>query len=105
MPTPPRTECLRCGCCCFASEPGYIGVHAVDLERMGPQARELTSVVGVAGEHRAMRFEAGRCAALRHDPNARCCACAIHAERPDACRWLTPGSGFWRARRGRTMGR
>jgi hypothetical protein len=88
-----RSECARCGCCCFSAEPGYIRLYAVDLERLGERVPELTAAWG---EGRAMRFEAGRCVALRYDEAAGCFSCAIHAERPDACRWLTPGSGTCR---------
>jgi Fe-S-cluster containining protein len=38
-----------------------------------------------------MRFEGGRCAALRSEDGRH--TCAIYAVRPDACRWLERGSG------------
>jgi len=86
---PARPECARCGCCCFSAEPGYIRLYAVDLERLGGRTAELTVPWD---DGRAMRFEDGRCVALRSDGQPGRFACAIHAERPDACRWLTPGS-------------
>jgi Fe-S-cluster containining protein len=90
---PARAECARCGCCCFSAEPGYIRLYAVDLDRLGGRTAELTVPWG---EQCAMRFEAGRCVALRSDGPAGRFSCAIHAERPDACRWLTPGSSACR---------
>jgi uncharacterized protein len=90
------TPCARCGCCCWSSEPGYIPVFGVDLARLGERVAELTEVV--AGQ-RAMRFVDGRCTALRPDDSGRAAPCTIHAARPDACRWLEPGSSSCRAAR------
>lgn len=88
----PPEDCTVCGACCFSAEPGYIRVFAADAERMDDAARALTEpfVVG-GGEARAMRFVAGRCAALRRQGERW--LCAIYPMRPDACRWLERGSG------------
>ena len=91
-----RTPCARCGGCCWSREPGYIPLFGVDLARLGERAGELTEVV--AGQH-GMRFVGGRCIALRQEGATRIFACAIHAARPDACRWLEPGSSNCRAAR------
>ena len=93
MPKP--AACARCGCCCISAEPGYIRLYGVDLARLGDRVSELTVPWGPSADARAMRFEAERCVALRHDGAGRF-SCAIHTDRPDACRWLTPGSSVCR---------
>ena len=54
---------------------------------MSEAARVLTVTTDDA---RFMRFESGRCVALQ--ARGEQIACSIYDMRPDACRWLVPGS-------------
>ena len=82
-------DCVTCGACCFSSEPGYIELFSIDRARMDERALSLTE----CHEDRCfMRFRQGRCVALAVEPSGRF-PCAIYPMRPDACRWLEPGSG------------
>jgi hypothetical protein len=62
----------------------------VDEARLDARALPLTTVVD---GRRFMRFQppSGACAALVEDGNRL--LCSIYDQRPDACRWLVPGSG------------
>lgn len=82
-------HCIDCGCCCFSSDPEYIRVFGIDLERMDARARAFT--VDCNGRV-AMRMAGGRCSALTIDPVARTYVCAVYEARPDVCRWLARAS-------------
>jgi Fe-S-cluster containining protein len=84
-------ECTSCGCCCFSTAPEYIRVFEVDEARMG--GAELAFTEEVEGK-RVMRFRDGRCGALEVRDGRY--LCSIYEMRPDACRWLEPGSGACR---------
>ena len=86
----PPADCRPCGRCCFDERAAYIPVFGVDLDRMGDRARSL---VVEGRDHRSMRFDEGRCAALVIDPARRTFSCGIYDERPDVCRALARGSG------------
>ncbi len=79
-------DCLACGACCFGPR-DYIDVRATDLVRMSaPTVRRF-----VLGERsRSMRMAKGHCAALRIVRSQH--YCTIYAERPEACRSITPGN-------------
>jgi len=94
------SACKRCGACCFSDRPDYIPVYEVDLSRMSAAGRALTVALSSG---RFMRSEGGHCVALSHDPQSGQCACTIHEQRPDACRWLVAAHSICLADR-RTKG-
>jgi hypothetical protein len=78
-------------------------VFGVDLERLGERADALT---WPTPQGLAMRLRDGHCAALGREAasapaKSPVAPCTIHAERPDCCRWLEPGSSHCRAARRR----
>ena len=83
-------ECTACGTCCFSELPEYIRVWGVDFDRMDERAQALTHFI----DNRCyMRLEEGHCIALTIDPVRKRFLCSIYEMRPDACRWLQPGTG------------
>lgn len=91
--------CLDCGACCFSTLPEYVRVFGVDHDRMGDEARAVTTFIG---NRCYLRMAGGRCSALALEageggrPRFRC---TIYEERPDVCRSLDRGSGQCRAER------
>ncbi len=64
----------------------------VDRRRMNEAELGLTVL---RGDARFMRFEQGRCVALRIADGRH--TCEIYEDRPDACRALERGSGMCRS--------
>lgn len=85
-------DCVRCGACCFTTDPRYVEVFDVDWARMGARARSLVDELTEPGEdgaprvRRFMRILDGRCAALGLDPDRGRYPCSIYEERSDVCR-------------------
>lgn len=87
-------ECTDCGSCCFNAHPAYIRIFERDAELIGAQ---LESYSVMLDGKRYMRFENGRCVALRLDSATGSVGCSIYAIRPDVCRSLERGSGECRS--------
>jgi uncharacterized protein len=75
-------DCLACGACCFASNPGHLPLSGADHARLLPT--EQAALVRFEGTRCLMRIREGRCVNLRHDAGRW--TCAIYERRPQACR-------------------
>lgn len=90
-PTPPPTDCLACGACCFSQLPTYVRVTGDDWSRLAGQAEAVAYFVGTRAY---MRMEDGHCAALavRKNGGRSEYFCTIYEQRPQVCRDLARGS-------------
>ncbi|MEZ2330045.1 YkgJ family cysteine cluster protein [Mesorhizobium sp. RCC_202] len=77
-------DCQSCGACCaYAADwPRFSTEEDAELDRI-PEALVATDLSG-------MRFEGGRCAALRGEVGKHT-ACGIYDARPHVCRACMPG--------------
>ena len=75
-------DCLACGACCFAPNPGHLPLTGADHARLLPAEQETLTVF--EGTRCFMRIEHGRCVNLQ-DLGGQW-VCAIYERRPQVCR-------------------